>query len=505
VKRGKPSSIKIALAYPSTYQASITNLFTHIAYYYLDMFEDVIVDRISLDNPVRSCIYSLNLRKFDVVLFSLSYEIDYVNALRILLQNELPLVSGGRDRPIVIAGGPAAMSNPLPISKFFDAITIGEGEIFLERLVNSLTELPNRMRFLESLGPGVYVPLMHSGERISKVYVSDLDTAFYPTYQIQSLSTEPVYGRGYIMEISRGCPHLCSFCMEAFISYPYRLRSDRRILNYIYEGLKVNKVNKVIFYSLSFFDHRSADKVLEELVENNIKFSIPSLRADTLNEHRVNLIRMGGQKTLTLAPETHSPKLRCVIRKYIDDTHITKIISEGIKLGMNIKMYYIIGIPGEDVGDLRYVIKFLRGLPSDVGGDLRSRVRVIINPLIPKAGTPMQFFGLLRREDYLRRLRLIRSELPRKYYSIEGLDYNLALTQAALSLGNEGLSDVLIKWVLAGGRLSGFKSALMSSGVNVDYVFSGRRPEELPWDFIDIGINVRQLHKYILNCLEDLH
>lgn len=497
------SPVKIALVYPSTYQASITNLFTHIAYYYLNSYEDFLVDRFTVDNPTSSCIYSLNLRKFDIALFSLSYEFDYINALKIIIDNQIPITSSNK-RPILVGGGPTVTSNPLPVSKFFDAIAIGEGEEALKVLASSTSLLPNRQKFLEALtSKGFYVPTLHDGSKIVKAYVSDLDNSYYPEYQIQSLINEPVFGRGFIMEISRGCPYLCSFCMESIASYPYRVRSYSKVIDLISKGVKNNKLGRVIFYSLSFFNHPSSDKILEELLERGLKFSIPSVRADTLNEFRLNLMFRGGQKTLTVAPETNSRRLKCVLRKYIDEGLLTDIVIKGVGLGMEPKMYYLVGIPFEEDEDVKYMINFLKGLAQTLSNyNVRKRIRVVVNPLIPKAGTPMQFLGLVSKNDYQRRIRLIRRELPRKYFRVEALSHNIAYVQALLSLGSVELADALVKYVVNGLSISDFRTLLTSLNINSNYVFKSRSTSEtLPWGFIDLGVNINQMYENMMSCL----
>lgn len=487
---------KIALVFPGSYEASITSLVTHIAYYMLGSDQEILVDRFTLDNIRLGAIYSLDLRKFDVVLLTLSYELDYASALKILLANRIDPIATSRTKPVIIAGGPAISANPLPMSKFLDAVVIGEGEEFFRLLPNLCTLLPNKRAFLETLSSkGVYVPSLHEGERVRKHYVQDLNNTFYPLYQIRSLVREPIFGEGYIMEISRGCPHLCSFCMESFITYPYRIRSYEKIMSYITRGLELNRVERVIFYSLSFFDHPLADKLLEELRSMNVKYSIPSLRADTLNEHRVRLINSGGQKTLTLAPETNSPKLKCVIRKNVSEDVIFRVVNEGLKLGMEIKMYYIIGLPYESMDDINESIKFLKSL-VDLLKRYEKRVRLTVNPLIPKAGTPMQYFPLVSRKEYLSRLKVMKKELPEKYFQIDPLSYNIAYAQTVIGLGGREISELLLKWSINGLRISNLKLAMSELSLNDNFIFRFKDvSENLPWDFIDLGLNVKMLYE----------
>ncbi len=497
----KNANIKIALMYPGNYESSITNLATHIAYYMLNTYKDVLVDRFTLNNVTSSAIYSLNLRNFDLALVTLSYELDYVNALKMIINNGIKLTSDSERRPIFIAGGPAVTANPLPVSKFFDAILLGEGEEFFRKLIDLTTLLDSRKRFLESLSSlGAYVPSLYQGEKIKKQYIPCLDDAYYPVHQIQSMIKEPIFGKGYIMEVSRGCPHLCSFCMEAFISYPYRFRSYDKVIEYVSKGLKVNRVDRVIFYSLSFFDYPYAEKLLEELIAMRVRYSIPSLRADTLDEYRVSLISMGGQKTLTLAPETNSPRMKCIIRKHIDDSTLVRVINEGLKLGLDVKLYYLIGIPQESLSDVRESIKFLINLKASLDRYGR-KVRVTVNPLIPKANTPMQYFPLISREEYLIKLKLFRSELPRKYFEIDALNYNVAYVQALLSLGDEKLSELLAAWAIDNLSLSSIKSLAKKLKLD-DVMYRRREPSDnLPWDFIDLGLNLKSIYNLMMKCI----
>ncbi len=484
----------IALVFPSTYEASITNLFTHIAYYSLYRSGDTLVDRFTLDNPTAGLQTGLPLSSFDVALVSISYEIDMLNFIRMLIANDInPLKEHRRGGPVIIAGGPPVIANPYPLADVVDAVYVGEGELILD-LINDIAD-ERRKTGKSRSRPCSYLSEENSfftgdpEEGVRKSYVSDLDMAFFPTFQIRAEGVEPVYGEGYYIEVSRGCRWLCTFCLEAHVFHPPRHRSLNRLRELIIEGTENLGVRRVVLYSLSFFDHPEADSLLKWLLNQDLSFSLPSLRFDTLTKSRVGLIREGGQRTLTIAPETVDPELSCSIGKCFKPWLIKELVQEAISLDMNIKLYFMIGFPGEDESVGGGIAEFIKDLITSFKFRRKEQLRITLNPLIPKPKTPMQYFPLIEQKRYVKVVKELRRELARLGVRVNALDWRWGFLQALISLGGREVSKLLVRWGELGGMLGGLRRAIKELGFNYSYVFRRKNlSESFPWDNIRLGL-----------------
>ena len=342
-KRGRPTDVRVGILVPLPYRAAMNSLFLHLCYQYLARLDGVIVNRFVYnidEDTVESLDHRTNVKDVDVLLVSLPFEIDYVYALRVFMLEEV--LKGG---PIKIAGGIAPSANPLPISPFFDAIVIGDAEPFLERFVDLLQLVDNRNSFVDALASieGVYVPRL-GRYRVKRASVQNLDEAFYPCRQLVPLDEEPVYGRGFLLEVSRGCPYSCPFCLEGFVTKPFRYRSRSKLIELVERGIEFTGLKKVIFYSLSVFSVPDINEVLYMLKEKGAEASIPSVRIDTLNDERIKLIADLGQKTLTIAPESLISELAKVLGKNISYSQVVDIAMTALRLGIkNIKLYLMKG------------------------------------------------------------------------------------------------------------------------------------------------------------------
>jgi len=512
----KKYSLKIALVYPSTYEASITNLFTHIAYYYLTENLGALVDRFTLDNPDRGAVTGLSLKDFDLALVSISFELDIFNLIKILIKNGMNLRKRG-SKPLIIAGGLPVMANPLPYLPLCDAVFIGEGEILLT-LINNLfneygIELFRESKFDEFIHElyertgSVHSKILTNNYgrlRVRKSIVENYSKVNQPTCLIRSQDRSPIYGDGYYIEISRGCKWLCTFCLEAFTTYPPRYRDEKSILKLIEEGIKCIKINRVIFYSLSFFDHPKADYLLKYLVENGVKFSVPSLRYTTLTEERIDAIALGGQRTITIAPETAEKHASCLIRKELEEALLKRLTSYIINQGLNVKLYFMLGIPGESSNAGKNIGKLINEIICSTKMIRKEQLRVTINPLIPKPQTPMQYVPLILKSDFKRRINDVRASVNNSKVRIEVYDWNHAYTQALIALGNEDIGKLAIDVVLNRGSLAQFrKYAQEKLGYN-EFIFKIKEPsEELPWDNIDLGLRyvVKSLGEKLIQAL----
>ncbi len=385
----------VAILNPTVYRASLSSLGLQIMYYMLNKYPEVYAERVVVDcrnDVLRSIETGTPISKFDLILATAYYELDYPAIARILIESGLGVSRLSREKTVIV-GGPSPTANPEPLYCLADAVFRGEAEVFIDKLVDSLPSLSlGKRAFLEELSShdGVWIPELKEQAEVS--IVKELDKAYHPIAQIQSLDEEPIMGRALLVEPSRGCNRGCKFCMEASITRPRRERSFSMLKKIIREGLNVNNVSKVVFYSLSFFDSKLGDKLLELLVELGVQGSIPSVRADALNEYRIELVKKIGQKTIAIAPETASERLKNLIGKNISRENILDVARECKKNGLNIKLYYMVGLPGEELSDLEEIVKEVSSVKSIIG--FRDKVRVSVNPFIPKPYTEMWCFEM---------------------------------------------------------------------------------------------------------------
>ena len=487
VSRGAPKdALRVALYYPGNYSSSITNLFTHEAYYYLKLRSQALVDRFTSESGIMGIETGLRIRDFDIVLASITYELDVLELIRYLGRAGIPITTKARKEmhPLVLVGGPVPTANPSPLTPFADAVHVGEGEPVLERLAEAAQDLRHGVGRDELLayiaGEGTFV----GGGSAKRVYWGDInDEEFIPPAMIRSDTAEPVYGRGYYIEATRGCPHLCGFCMEARVSWPFRVRDHRLVVERAVEGAELMGERRAVIYSLSFFDHPRAREILDRLHEEGLQYSLPSIRYDTLRPDDVELIARGGQRTLTLAPETGSREVGCLIRKCLDEGRLEQLAEAAGELGMKVKLYFIFGLPGEGEDAPERAAEIARRVAKAVGRP----VRATINPLVPKPNTPTQYVPLIDREEFLEHIeRFRRAASP--YARPDYFDWGWAHAQAVIALADAGAKDFLIEWAARGISPSAMRRAARITGYDISIPLRCRDPgAEWGWGSVDMG------------------
>ncbi len=488
LKKFRAGMARIAYLFPSTYEAMLSSLPTHMIYYMVNNIDDVYLERFHIkkfqgeEPPPRSIETGAPLRSFELIIVSLHYELSIIDVLRALLSAGIEPCRKKR-KQVIIAGGPVVISNPIPYSDFIDAFIIGEIENTIPRLVKDWVEIRDKKEYLEKIASynDVYVPDIKENAR--KSFVSDLDKSFYPVKQIQNTEIEPVYGRGFLLETSRGCKYWCRFCMEGRLFKPYRVRSFHVMKNLVEHGIRMNNVNRIVIYSLCFLGNHYEKELLEYLVENNIGAVLPSMRIDHLDEDSLELISRLGQKTITIAPESFLPAKKYVFGKYygkelLDDLELI------LDKGFDLKIYMIVGVRGLENIDLDE-IKYIEKISSRAKRKGR-KIVVSVNPLIPKPRTLFQWIGM---PDPVRLKRLIKSLKNRLRRHVDFRDYDVrwAVMQAAIALAGRDISETLLQAAKFGGGLSGWRKALKMTNYSINYVFNGYEPgEELPWSKIVI-------------------
>ena len=367
-KRFKKLSYKLAIVFPNRYHGGLYSLALLIIYNLVNKLQNWSCDRVYLDHG--------NLKNYDLIGFSFQYELDYYNFTEILKRNNIPLSKDRKE--IIFAGGPCINTNPNTLSKYIDFFILGEAEEILTKLLKLYDK--DKSKFLKKISKieGVYVPGLN---KKSYHYNHDLDLLDYPLYQpLPNIMDQSfVFGKSFILEIERGCPFNCYFCNLPSFYSAVKKRSLENIKEIIDKGTKINQRKKVVIYSPSF-THPQRKEILNYLLSKGLEFSVPSLKVNLVDEVLLTLIKKGGQKTLTFAPECNE-SLRFKIGKKIKDEEFFKIVEIANKLKFKvIKYYFMIGLPEQTEGDMTEMIEFINELKYQFNG----RTSVSINILVPK-------------------------------------------------------------------------------------------------------------------------
>ncbi|MCE4612277.1 MAG: radical SAM protein [Desulfurococcales archaeon] len=422
-------------------------------------------------------------RHTTAILASLPYELLYPDLARMLSQAGIPVLRGqrGPEDPIVIVGGPAVTANPLPVSGMADAVLVGEAEPVIDEILDALS-MPGRSSRLRALSEikGLYVP-EYANSPVERVYEPDLDKAWYPTRQEVPRGVEPVWGRSFMLETTRGCSRFCRFCMEGHVFLPKRDRSYGRLRELLEEGVRESRTGKVSFYSLIFFDNPASDTILEHAVSMGLEVSVPSIRAETLTPERAELIARGGQRTITIAPETGSCTIARAVRKPIGREGGVEASRIALEAGIrNIKLYIMTGFPGETEEDRAETVGMVRDIAL-MAAKKGGQVRVSLNPLIPKPMTPLQWLGFNAKEAG-NILAETAKAMRKAGARVSVLDPKIAAVQVILSRGDEKLSPVIALWSQKGGLLGSLKAAARELGVRLEpYIETWPLSLEPPW------------------------
>jgi radical SAM family uncharacterized protein/radical SAM-linked protein len=522
--RKDPSQVRLrfCLAFPDVYEVGMSHLGIQILYDILNGKKWVACERafapwVDMEKVLRekgillsSLESSIPLNQFDILGFSLQYELCFTNVLNMLNLSRIPLFSKERDDrfPLIIGGGPSAF-NPAPIADFFDAIVIGDGEEVVLEICDLALQWKEgkgkREDLLKSLSQldGVYIPSLRTeGEKVRKRLVSDLNRAPFPTCPIVPYM-RVVHDR-LSVEIARGCKRGCRFCEAGFIHRPYRERSPEMVQEILISSLKRTGYEEVSLLSLSAGDYSSIGPLLSILMDRfeskKLAVSFPSLRIESVVGHLAEEVKRVRKTGFTIAPEAGTDRLRRVINKEMDE----KILFQGLadlfsKGWKNVKLYFMMGLPTEREEDLRGIIDLSRKI-SSLGErqKIHPNIHVSISTFVPKPHTPFQWELQIPLEEMKENLRFLREELKRSQLHFKWQDPHLSFLEGIFSRGDRNLSQVLVEANRLGCRFDGWsdqfnyslwKEAFDKVGLEMG-LYAGMKGLEatFPWSFIETGI-----------------
>ena len=526
VQKPHGGRLRVALAFPNTYWVGMSSLGFQTVYRLFNELNDVVCERVFLPPkqelraqlasgaPLLTIESQTPVADFDVLAFSVSFEWDYTNVVTMLRLAGIPVRACDRSprHPLVVIGGAVTFVNPEPLAPFADVIAAGEGEVLIPDLMGVLREGLDRADQYASLASkrGFYIPDLYDVRYaddgtiaafepkpgtgappvVKKAAVKSADRLDPPATSIFTPDTE--FGSRFLVEVVRGCANLCRFCWAGYNYLPVRAFSADRILELARAARPY--AGRAGLVSIALCDHPEIERILTGLLELGYSISPASLRLDDLTDTIVKLLRQSGEKSITIAPETGSDRLRRVINKTVTNDEILAatdlIFANGID---NLKLYYMIGLPTETDDDLDAIRDLTVQMRDTMLRHAKPRGhlgRIVgsVNPLIPKPGTAYQWLPM---EDpaitdrKAKRLRHLLSGIDNVYFNIKSERHSFY--QALLSLGDRRIADTIEAAERNGGN---WRAAAAETSLDADfYIFRDRSQDAvLPWDIIDGGM-----------------
>ncbi|MBD2778009.1 radical SAM protein [Iningainema tapete] len=495
-------AIPTIFAFPNEYSVGITSLGYQVVWATLAMRKDVQVSRLFTDTRQQLP------RKPELFGFSLSWELDYVNILNLLESLEVPIRASFRDdnHPIIFGGGPVLTANPEPFADFFDVILLGDGENLLGDFIAAYKEVrkADRLTQLTALAqvPGVYVPSLYNVEyhapdgaikAIQPTHRSVPPVVQKQTYRGNVLSASTVvtekaaWENIYMVEVVRSCPEMCRFCLASYLTLPFRTASlEDSLIPAIEKGLAVT--NRLGLLGASITQHPEFDKLLDYISQpkyDDVRLSLASVRTNTVTEHLARTLAKRDTRSLTIAVESGSEKLRQIINKKLhNDEIITAAVNAKAGGLTNLKLYGMVGIPGEQPEDLEQTVAMMRLLKKAAPG---LRLTLGCSTFVPKAHTPFQWFGVNPQAE--KRLQLLQKQLKPQGIDFRPESYNWSIIQALLSRGDRRLSQLLELTRDYGDSLGSYKRAFKQLQGKIPpldfYVHTYWSTEQiLPWNHL---------------------
>ena len=492
--------IAIALAYPNSYHVGMSNLGFQTIYGLLNSYDQIVCERLFYHgrHPPFSTESQRQPQEFALLAFSISYELDYFNVVHMLRASGIPLLATQRDRrhPLLIAGGPCVSANPEPLAPFFDCFVIGEGETVLPQVVDLITEgiYDSRDDLLKALAgvPGIYVPNHPQAKPVLRQWIPNIDE-LATTSVVLTPDTE--FGNMHLMEIARGCGRGCRFCLAGYNFRPMRPHSLDNLLTQAKEGLSRSKRLGLVGAAIS--DHPQLEELVIRLRKMDAELSVSSLRVKPLSTVVLEALAESGTRTVSLAPEAGSARLRNLMNKGISEEHVLRAVDKVAQVGLRqLKLYFMIGLPTENDEEAIEIVDLALACKAVVDGrQAETRIVLNISPFVPKGGTPFQWLGMAPPEVLRQRMSLIGKSLRPKGIEVRAESAAWSVAQGVLSRGDSSLGAVLAS--MKERYLSAWRQALRENHLDGESLAHRQfsTSEKLPWASIDSGVSVKYLRQ----------
>lgn len=528
----------VALAYPNSYFVGMSNLGLHIIYDLLNKRKDTACERVfqperqeirryeNTRTPLMSMENQTPLYQFSLIAFVLSFEMDYFHVMQMLELGKVKVRAAERGDmdPLIIAGGPCATFNPEPLSGVIDAFIIGEGEAIMPHFMDVWQEARrdkvSRAEMLRRLAqvPGVYVPSLYvhrydadgrlcaieplngAPAVVSRQWVRNLDA--YPAHSV--VLTENTEFNFYLIETARGCGRHCRFCMAGYCFRRPRNRSLDVITRQVKDALPHKK--RIGLMGAAISDYPAINALCKKILGEGLSMSVASFRADSVTKELVDSLAQSGLKTLTMAPEAGSKRMRAVINKGIEEEHLFHAMKLGLAAGIrNFRLYIMIGLPfeqDEDVDAIIHLANRLKDYMDEQGA--KGTLTLSVNPFIPKPFTPFQWMPMADRR-YIEHSfkRMVQALRKRKNILVNVESPKEAYVQGVIARGDRRVGEALLRAQELGGSKA-FKRAMKECGLTMEeYLYRERAEDEwLPWDALDMGFTREYLYAELLKADE---
>ena len=542
IKNPAEADVRFAFAFPDTYEIGMSYMGLQILYNILNMQDYVYCERVFApardmeklmreeNIPLFSIETKTPIKEFDILGFTLQYEMSYTNILNMMDLAGIPMMSNDRDDsyPLLVAGGPCAF-NPEPLADFFDLFLIGDGEEVRPAITDLYRKCDSKKDFLKKACQmtGVYVPSFYdvkynedgtvasyvkiyenAPEKVGKCLIDDIEPLPFPTKNIVPF-IDVVHDRASV-ESFRGCTRGCRFCQAGMIYRPVRERKPETILALAEEQLKNTGHEELSLLSLSTSDHSCFEPLALELVkkcaEKHVNLSLPSLRLDSFSFNVLNEIQKYKKSGLTFAPEAGTQRLRNVINKSITEEDIYGAVRKAIELGWKqIKLYFMIGLPTETYEDLDGIAEIAKNI-LDINYEINGRkggrfnVTVSVSNFVPKPHTPFQWFGQNTYEEFIEKHKYLSEKLRMKNVTFHYHDSPISVLEAVFARGDRKTGKLLVQAYENGCvfdswseffNMEGWEKAFKQTGLSKDFYATRHRTydEVMPWDIIDSYIS----------------
>jgi radical SAM superfamily enzyme YgiQ (UPF0313 family) len=511
-------AIPIIFAFPNEYSVGITSLGYQVVWATLAMRDDVQVSRLFTDT------HEQLPRTPEIMGFSISWELDYVNILNLLESLEIPILATSRNdsHPIIFGGGPVLTANPEPFAAFFDVILLGDGENLLGNFIEAYKEVRNasRQTQLKRLAqiPGIYIPSLYEVEYHTKDGAVKSIKPISPeipavvqkqTYRGNTLSASTVvtekaaWENIYMVEVVRSCPEMCRFCLASYLTLPFRTASlEDSLIPAIAKGLEVT--NRLGLLGASVTQHPEFETLVDYISQpkyDDVRLSIASVRTNTVTVKLAEILTKRDTRSLTIAVESGSEKIRQIINKKLHNDEIIQAAINAKAGGLkSLKLYGMAGIPGEETEDLEQTVTMMRNIKKAAPG---LRLTYGCSTFVPKAHTPFQWFGVNRQAE--KRLQFLQKQLKPQGIEFRPESYNWSIIQALLSRGDRRVSQLLQLTRDFGDSLGSYKRAfkqLKGQIPDLDFYVHADWPTDqiLPWSHLQGPLPQSTLLKHLADA-----